>query len=138
MRLNKGSRRGFTLIEVLVAIVLVGIAVSALSTSLGAMTNAYRRGMERETLQSLAQEKLDELIGTGDWTTLTNGSFDGDRYADFTWTLETQTTTIENLEYLKLTVTRQSFGRTDTALTDGRAYRTNATTTTTPPGGPGQ
>jgi prepilin-type N-terminal cleavage/methylation domain-containing protein len=126
--LNRGSSRGFTLIEALVAVTLVGIAISALVGGLGSLTNAYRRSIELDVLQQLAHQKLDELVGTGEWTTLSEGEFDGERYEDFTWELETETTTVAGLEYLRLTVTRSGPGAEESTSVETLAYRTVATT----------
>ncbi len=134
MSLNSGSNRAFTLIEVLVAVVLIGIAITALVGGLGTLTNSYRRSVERETLVRLAHEKLDELISTGEWTSISEGEFNGDLYANFEWALETETTTIEGLEFLRLTVTKTGPGREDSEFAEGMAYR--VVTTTVPLEGP--
>lgn len=134
MSLNNGSDRGFTLIEVLVATVLLGIAISTLIGGLAQFTNLYRMSLEREGMVRIADEKLDELIGTGEWESVTEGSFVGDRYADYTWSLETETTTIEGLELVRLTVTKGGDGREDTQTAETLVYR--PATTTVPLGGP--
>lgn len=134
MSLSSGSNRAFTLIEVLVAIVLIGIALTALVGGLGSLTNSYRRSVEKDTLVRLAHEKLDELVSTGEWASVMDGEFTGDRYENFEWSLETETTTIEGLEYLRLTVTKTGPGAEDTEYAEGMAYR--VATTTVPLEGP--
>jgi hypothetical protein len=111
----------------MVAVVLLGLAVSALVGGLGSLTNSYRRTIERDTLVQLANEKLDELIGTGEWSSASEGGFEGDRYANYEWVLETETTTIEGLEYLKLTVTKTGPGGEDSEYVEGMAHRVTST-----------
>ncbi len=134
MSLSSGSSKAFTLIEVLVAIVLIGIALTALVGGLGSLTNSYRRSVEKDTLVRLAHEKLDELVSTGEWTSVMEGEFTGDRYENFEWSLETETTTIEGLEYLRLTATKTGPGAEDSEYAEGMAYR--VATTTVPLEGP--
>lgn len=134
MSLNNGYKSAFTLIEVLVAVVLIGIAITSLVGGLGSLTNSYRRTVERDTLVRLANEKLDELIGTGEWTSVSEGEFEGDRYANFEWALESETTTIEGLEYVKLTVTKTGPAGEDSEFAEAMAHR--VATTTVPLEGP--
>lgn len=110
------------------AIVLVGIAVAALSSGLATFTNSYRKTLERDVLNNLAQEKLDELVATGEWTTASEGTFEAERYQDFEWSLQTQTTSIEALEHLLLTVTKTGPGGEDSASAEALVYRPAATT----------
>ena len=134
MNLNRGSRSGFTLIEVLVAIVLIGIGVTAVVASLGSLTSSFRRSVETENLQRLAHEKFDELIATGEWVSVSQGGFEGERYSDYTWSVESETTSIAGLEYMKVTVTRTFAGREDTAFADGLTYTPATTTVPLEPG----
>ncbi len=136
MNLNKGSKSAFTLVEVLVAIVLVGIALTATLGAIGSLTASFRRSVELENLQRLANEKLDEVLATGEWQTASEGGFEGDLYEDYTWSIETETTTVAGLEYVRLTVTRNFAGREDSTFVEGLAYL--AETTTVPLEGGGQ
>ena len=132
LRTERRRHNGFTLIEALVAIVLVGTAIVAAVGGLASLTQAFRRSVEREEIQRLATQKLDELIATGEWATVSDGTFDEEQFEDFTWALATETTGIEGLEYVQLTVTLERAGRTDTDVAESLAYRTTATTV---PGG---
>jgi prepilin-type N-terminal cleavage/methylation domain-containing protein len=83
-----GKRRGFTLIEVLATLVLLGIvvpvAMRGVSIALAAATTA-RRTAEAATL---ADAKLNELIADGSWQTSgTTGNFAPD-HPEYTWTCE--------------------------------------------------
>jgi prepilin-type N-terminal cleavage/methylation domain-containing protein len=132
--LNSASAKGFTLVEVLVAIVLIGIALTSLSGGLASLTNAYRRSVERDVIHRLAHEKLDELVGTGEWTAVSEGGFEAERYQDFDWSLETETTTIEGLEYVRLTVTKTT-GREDSETAEALVFRPADTTVPLEDGG---
>jgi prepilin-type N-terminal cleavage/methylation domain-containing protein len=125
--LNRGSKRAFTLIEVLVAIVLVGIAISASVGSLGRLTAAFRRSQETEVIQRLAQEKYDELVATGEWQTLSDGEFEGELYSEYTWSSETETTTVADVQYFRVTVTRTVGSREDTSYAEGLVYLPSTT-----------
>lgn len=128
MSLNRGSNSAFTLIEVLVAIVLVGIGLTAMVSGLGSLTASFRRSIETEALQRLANEKFDELVATQEWQSASEGGFDGAQFEDYSWSTETETTTVAGLEYLRVTVTRAFAGREDTAFVDGLVYTPDTTT----------
>ncbi|HXH60058.1 MAG TPA: prepilin-type N-terminal cleavage/methylation domain-containing protein [Fimbriimonadaceae bacterium] len=127
--MNAARKKGFTLVEVMVAVVLVGIAVSALSSGLGSLTAAFRRSIENEALDRLANEKFDELVATGDWVTASYGDFTGDRYSDYSWSADTETTTIDGAEYLKVTVSKRGAGSNGSVVAEGLVYRQTVNTT---------
>lgn len=106
----------------LVAIVIVGMAIVASVSSLGRLTSSFRRSQETEVIQRLAQEKFDEIVATGDWQTVSEGTFEGDRYAGFSWESETETTTIAGVQYLRVTVTHTVDQRQDTSYAEGLVY----------------
>lgn len=59
------SNRGFTLIEVLVATVIMAVAVSALLGNLSTSTANLFRSDEIDRLNALSKRKMDELITAG-------------------------------------------------------------------------
>lgn len=109
----------------LVAVVLVGIGVASLTSGLGSLTSSFRRSMEREVLDRLAHEKYEELVATGDWTLVFEGEFEDDRYEDFEWESETETTEVLDLEYLRVTVTKDGVTGGAAAVAEGLVYRPN-------------
>ena len=109
----------------LVAVVLVGIGIAALSSGLASLTASFRRSMERETLHQLAHEKYGELVATGDWTAVFEGEFEDVRYEDYEWEAETETTGVLDLEYLRVTVTKNGEGSSSVAFAEGLVYRPN-------------
>lgn len=120
--MNRGSR-GFTLLEVLVAGIIVAIGIAALMSGFGALSQSQRRMIERETVERLAQSKLKEIAATREYDTVTQGDFTLEGLEDYTWEVSVEESGIENVQYLLLTVT---FGTTD-------RYATAETLIFTPP-----
>lgn len=121
--MNSVSNKGFTLIEVMVATVLIGIGISTLIAGLGTVTSSYRRTVERETLHRLAHEKFEELVATGDWELVFEGDFEDARFADYEWESETTTTEVTDLEYLRVTVYTNTDSKDSDAYAEGLVYR---------------
>jgi len=117
--LNSASRtRGFSVVEVVIATVLIVVGVTALMRAMGGLDKATAALMEKDKVTRLANQKLDEIIATEEYKTATQGTFDvpDDKY---TWTLENVATGVESLVGLRITVadsTRPN-GRTGVAET---------------------
>lgn len=62
MRRRHASRRGFTLLEVLVAAMIMGIAVAGLLGGLSASSRNAARLTQYDRATLLAREKMDELL----------------------------------------------------------------------------
>ncbi len=96
--------KGFTLVELLVAVVLTAVGIVSMVGALSGMTRAQTAVNERDTVFELAQEKYDELVATGAYETETDGDFEG-RYAGrYSWSLEVIDTGTESLQSIRLTV----------------------------------
>jgi prepilin-type N-terminal cleavage/methylation domain-containing protein len=101
------TKRGFTLIEALVSVVLLSVGVVSATMALGQMTKSEAYMQEGERMRRLADKKLEALVATGDYEFVTSGDFseeNDDRY-DFTASLEPTGT--ENLNVVRVTVTRK-------------------------------
>lgn len=96
--------RGFTLIEVLAAVVIVGIGIAAVMGGFGALSQTQRRIIERETIERLAQSKLKEIAATREYDSVTEGDFSGEGLPDYSWSAATQESGVENLQHLRVTV----------------------------------
>ena len=102
-----GGKRGFTLIEALVAVVLAGIGVAAALQGIASLTKAQAKSVERELMMRLADEKLHELIATGD-TTNVGGTFEDQGEDRYTWEAASDTVGVENLSQITVTVRLQN------------------------------
>lgn len=78
--------RGFTLIEVLAALLLLAIALPAVLRGISLATSAASQAKHRGDAYGLCQSKLDELLATGQWQ---YGNLSGDFNPDnpgYRWT----------------------------------------------------
>jgi prepilin-type N-terminal cleavage/methylation domain-containing protein len=122
-------KQGFTLIEVLVTSVLVGVALAGAMTAIGSLSRADVAARNAELLQRLAVQKLAALRVEGDLRTAeTSGDFSAEGYEDVEWVLELQTTEDANVEEATITATR---GESQQALTELIFFRPTTTTGTT-------
>lgn len=96
-------RRGFTLVEALVAVVLAGVGVAATLNGIAALTQAQARATEKERMVRLALSMYDELVATGDVTNI-GGVFDDPGASRFVWEASTEPAGVENLTILTVTV----------------------------------
>jgi prepilin-type N-terminal cleavage/methylation domain-containing protein len=62
MRRARNKQAGFTLIEMLVATLIMAIAVTALMSNLSTSTNNLLSASDLDRLNSLSKSKMDELI----------------------------------------------------------------------------
>ena len=73
------QRKGFSLVEVLIAMVILAIALMAIAGVVLSTTMLMAHSMERETAFSLAGEKLDDL--EQDYDDIVNGSDNVGKFA---------------------------------------------------------
>ncbi len=109
--------KGFTLLEVLVAGIIVAVGIAALMSGFGALSQSQRRMVERETVERLAHSKLKELTATREYETVTEGDFSLEGLEDYTWQVTVEESGIENVQYLLVSVTYGSTDRQATAET---------------------
>lgn len=90
-------RRGFTLVEVLATLLLLGIILPAAMKGVSAATGAASAARHRTEAGALADAKLTELIVTNQWQSgIMAGDF-GTDWPDYRWTAEMQIWTPPNL-----------------------------------------
>lgn len=106
------KHRGFTLVEVLIAVFMMSVALTAMMGALNGLTRAERGVAEKDFIDRIAHEKLGEIIATQAWVSESGGSFDDERLSDYTWTVEEVNVGIENLTGLELTISSVSKGNT--------------------------
>ena len=73
---NVARTKGFSIVEVVIATVLIVVGITALMRGLGGIDRATTALLEKDKVSRLAQQKLDEIIATEEYKTATQGSFD--------------------------------------------------------------
>lgn len=125
----RGSRkaRGFTVVEVMVASLLMVTAVVVVLGGVRAIQRANVHAANMSLLQRLASEKLEDAVASGDVTTYgSQGDFSDRGYSDATWTLNIQNSSATNVEEMTVTATRGK----DTQTLNQYVYIQPSTTTT--------
>lgn len=121
------ERPGFTLLEILISLLILGIALTATSQL---MSQGVRAGVRQEAESEAARRcriKLDEILsGVETLRTVVEGRFPDD--GAWTWSIEVQPTSAPQLQLVTVTVKKDSVAvldRTDTgiACTMTRAIR---------------
>jgi general secretion pathway protein I len=102
-----GSRAGFTLLEVLVAVAILAIAMVAILKANVQNLDALTTSRETTTASLLAAGKLAEIeaAGVANWGE-SQGDF-GEDYPDYSWQMETSSTEVEGLERIAVIVQRR-------------------------------
>jgi len=72
---SRNSDRGFTLVELLVAVVLLATGLVAAATAISAVTRAQASALRRTTAARLAEAKLTEIQAAGITSGTAEGSF---------------------------------------------------------------
>jgi type II secretion system protein I len=117
--MSTGRRRGFTLIEALVAVALLTGGIVAVLGSLGAMARTEARFRDQEQMQRLAVQKLDELVATIDVGAASeSGDFKDQGEDRFVWSSDVGVTGVENLT--AVTVTVRHTGSSETGSPDAK------------------
>jgi hypothetical protein len=98
----------------MVATVLLGLGIAMGFIALGSMTKTELRLREKEKMNLLAVQKLDEIMAVGD---VANQQTDGD-FTDFgepnyKWTMDTQASGTDNVSTVRVIVTTSDDKSTD-------------------------
>lgn len=118
-------RRGFTLIEVLVALLFITIVLPALMQGISIATSMAAEARHRTEAAGLAQSKMAEIISGTLWQ---NGNTNGDfaDWPDYHWQLSVapwaNDQTGQNMQQLDLTVTYQSRNKQKSITLSSLAY----------------
>ena len=102
---------GFTFIELLATIVLIGIIMPVAMRSIGLCTRLGGQSRRKIEAASLAQTKLTELTSSQDWQTGEKRGDFGTDWPGYQWTLAVSNWTDSVVNQLDLTVTWQSQGQ---------------------------
>ncbi len=100
-------KRGFTLIEVLVTVVLVSVAVVGVLGGIRSIQAAGARVRDADLMQRLVAEKMGDIRLLSDPSTGGNaGDFSDRGHADITWTADVETTATTDVDKVTVTATR--------------------------------
>jgi prepilin-type N-terminal cleavage/methylation domain-containing protein len=138
LRSRRGRRPAFTLVEVLAALVIIGIVLPVTMTGASLAMRAGSLARRQAEAATLGEAKLTEMVSMATWS---SGSADGDFGQDFPsyhWTLETAQRDM-NVTELLLTVTWKDRGEDRSVKLSTFAYvsTTGGTGTGTGTGGTG-
>jgi len=105
--MKRASRGGFTIIEVLIAVIMLSVGVLALASSSGSIARMMYFGQRKTDASALAQSVLDSMryrayATTPNCTALASGTVSGVTKRGFTAT--TAVTTSGNLRNITVTV----------------------------------
>jgi prepilin-type N-terminal cleavage/methylation domain-containing protein len=110
MNARRTRRGGFTLIEVLVALVLMGIVLPITMRGATVAMRAASTARHQAEAATLGDAKLTEMVAQGDWQSgNTQGDFSPD-YPDYRWQLLSQQRDLDVTE-LMMTVTWKDRGQ---------------------------
>lgn len=101
----RDRKRGFSLVEALVSVVITAVGVAAALKGIASLTLAQAQSLERARMADLAIHKLDELIAT-DQTTDVGGDFQDIGESRYTWESLVTSTTQADLSQFKVTVSK--------------------------------
>ena len=125
---GQGGVPAFTLVEMLVTILLVGIALAGVFGGLRALGAAETKARDADLAQRLAASKLAEFGPILDPATADGkGDFTEEGYPNVTWETSVESGTTENVERVTVTATK---GNTEQSVI-GLVYVKPETTTTT-------
>jgi len=114
MRSRRAARRqGFTLLEVIVSLAIMGVGLVAV---LEAFSAGLRLSLQDEFLTTatfLAAGKMEEVMKETYITPGTDEGDFGDEFPDFTWTVEITDSQIEELELVTVVVYWEVANRAD-------------------------
>jgi len=107
---GRGRAGGFTFVELLATIVLIGIIMPVAMRTIGLCTRLAGQSRQRMEAASLASIKLTELIASGDWESgARRGEFQD--WPDYQWTVDVSNWTESTVRQLDVTVSWQAQGR---------------------------
>ena len=116
--------RGFTLLEVMVALVIISLALAGVAGSMGQMIDTANTMRDRTYASWIAQNKITELRLSGILPEVGETSGEED-YANTTWiwSAEVSETGVENLLKVDVTVSYAGFDEPVVDLAELRGYR---------------
>ncbi len=105
-------RKGFTLVEALAALVLLGVGIAAVVTAQGSLGRTESRMQELQVMARLAESKLSELMATEAANVSDSGDFTEEGDTEHEWETIVDPSGVENVNAIRLIV-RKVGGRTN-------------------------
>ena len=102
---------GFTFIELLATVVLIGIIMPVAMRSIGLCTRMSGQSRRKIEAASLARTKLTELTSSEDWKTGEKSGDFGTDWTGYRWTAEVSNWTDSTVSQIDLKVVWQSQGQ---------------------------
>lgn len=101
------KRRGFSLIEAIVSVAILGVGIAAAISAIGHLSSTEFHNRETETMLRLAKEKLSEVRADGQLDTAPiEGQFEGAGRDVYRFTVEVEPSEVENVNIVYVTVFR--------------------------------
>ncbi len=101
------KRQGFTLVEALVAVAILGGGIALVMGGFAAVARAEFRAREVEQMHRLAVDKYEELRAITDtFVDEESGDFSDRGFPDYTWSSAVEPTGITDLDSVTVTVQR--------------------------------
>ncbi|MCC6445835.1 MAG: prepilin-type N-terminal cleavage/methylation domain-containing protein [Armatimonadetes bacterium] len=102
------GRRGFTLIEVLVSVLLVSVALVGVMGGIRAISLADIKAQKADLLQKLAFQRMNELVVEAQTNAAEDsGDFTEQGYPDIAWTADIQPDSeVANVSYVTVTASQ--------------------------------
>lgn len=94
------------MVEALASVALLAVGVVAAMSALSSMTRGEARLLEGERMQRLADEKLAEMVATGDFEFETQGNFEDRNESRYSWTASLEPSGVENVDIFRVEVVR--------------------------------
>jgi prepilin-type N-terminal cleavage/methylation domain-containing protein len=98
------NERGFTLVEMLVAIVVLAVGIAGTLAALGAISSSSGAAAEYDRAALLAERQLAEIEAQEQAPSGEDSGDFGEEYPGYQWEQEVLATDVENLVEVRLTV----------------------------------
>ncbi len=125
------KQTGFTLIEALIATVLVAVGVVAALQGIVAVQRGQAHVQDADLLQRLAAEKLNDLRYQSDPSQLgTGGNYLDRGYPNIDWSATVASTSVDNVDQVTVTATKGTESESLTTMIYVQPTTTTSTTST--------
>jgi prepilin-type N-terminal cleavage/methylation domain-containing protein len=103
-RINRGRRRGFTLVEVLAALLMMAIIIPVAMEGMTTASRAGVLGLRKAAAMRIAERVLNQVVVENQTTQATSSGTIADGEAEYPWTLRSESWPIDAMTQLTVTV----------------------------------